>query len=75
MVNEWIGVHEQAPPVNVAIDLWVDCQDMTGRMCNCFYNPKNNKYWYWDDKCKNKIQFYASYATHWMPLPDAPVES
>ena len=68
----WISVDDRKAPCNVAIDIFVDYQDMNGRVCNCFYNPTNNKFWHWDDKCKNKIQFYAGYVTHWMPLPAVP---
>ncbi len=71
-MSKWISVELEKVPANEVVDIWVDWQDMTGRLCNCFYNPVNNKFWYWDDKCKNKIQIYADYATHWMRIPDAP---
>ena len=72
--QQWINVAYKKPTQNYCVDIWVNSQDITGRVCNCFYNPKNNKFWYWDNKCKTKIQIYASYVTHWMPLPKPPEE-
>ncbi|MEL7477266.1 MAG: DUF551 domain-containing protein [Pseudomonadota bacterium] len=71
-MSKWISVDIEKPKSNKCIDIWIDLPDAEGRVCNCFYNPKNNKYWKWDEKVKNKIQFYSSDISHWMPLPEPP---
>lgn len=69
-MTKWISVDEQLPDDNVCVDLYVDWQDYTGRVCNCFRADGN--YWKWDESVRFKITIDSFLVTHWMPLPEPP---
>jgi hypothetical protein len=73
-MNNWISVNDALPELTVCVDLYVDWQDYTGRVCNCFRN-NDGDYWMWDDSVRFKININASLVTHWMPLPEPPKDN
>ena len=69
-MSKWIEINTETPDSGACVDLYVDWQDCTGRVCNCFRDGDN--YWRWDESVRFKMQIQRSMITHWMSLPEPP---
>lgn len=69
---EWINANEHEPRIGECVDIYIDWQDYTGRVCNCFRS--DDGYWKWDELVQSKIKIDSYIVTHWMPLPEPPKE-
>lgn len=69
-MSNWISVTEEVPEHGVCVDLYMDWQDCTGRVCNCFLG--DNGFWKWDDEVRFKTKIPSHMITHWMIIPNPP---